>query len=488
MTVLVVAVAILLDAALAMLSVAHGWTFDMSGEDKIYRLSESGESFMRDAVLSRLEDGGQITLTLCDERKNLTQNTATEYILNTALDIEERFGEHVHVEYLNIYEDPARARELGVDSTTDIAISFGDRHESLSLEQCYVFTDGNTEVPTAYVGERRMLTAMLRAVNKGTKKCYLTLNHGESVSDLELIYLLADSGYICSFIDLFESDIPSDCELLVTISPAQDFSAVEGEGRISEAKKVDNYLKSGGKYMVFVGADTFLSGSLDNFEGLLADWGVNVYHEPGTDGKEYCYTVKDPATSLTPDGYTIFSEQGQSNKAQSILSECKRVGLFGSSALIKPADGFSASADGSYTSSDGKKMYPLLTSTDSAQAWTDGRLVEKARDGKFNLMTLTELECEGGRASLIACASSGFISEEKLQSTVYGNGEIIMRALEYMGAEGIPYELSSKPLYQQPIQSLTGRRAVIITLCLALIPAAAVSAVGAVVLIRRKRA
>lgn len=486
LTVAVVVATILLDTAFMLLCTAKGWSIDMSGENRIYELSDEGADFMREAVLDKLGDG-KITVTLCDEQRTLMQDGASAYVLGTVLDIKESFGDKVVIEHLNIFEDPTRARELGVSSTTDIAFSCKGRSVALSLAQCYAFTDGETEIPSAYIGERRILTSMLSVAGEGARKCCFTVNHGET-ADAELIYLLADSGYTSMFIDLFEDDIPEDCELLVTVNPTQDLSAVADGERVSEAHKIENYMRTGGKYMVFVGVDTFLSGGFENFEGLLEDWGVRFAHSTGTDGREDCYAIKDPVSSVTTDGYTVFSEIAENSFAQSVLGECKRQGVFGAATAIQPAESFAPTADGGYESADGKRMYPVLTSTDSAQAWADGRLVQKAKDGRFAFMTVTELEGEGGKGTLVACSSLRFVEEGMLQSIVYGNGEMMMRVLAHLGAEDLPYALSSRPLSPLPIQSLTGRSSIVITVCLAVLPALCVATVGTVVLVRRKRA
>ena len=130
----------------------------------------------------------------------------------------------------------------------------------------------------------------------------------------------------------------------------------------------------------------------------------------------------------------------------------------------------------------------MLLSHTSAIAWANGRAVARASDDPFMLMTLSEREGESGeKGYLLACASVEFAGEGAMQSSVLGNSRTLTQMIRYMGKENAPASLVFKPFGEREIQSVTTRQANITTVVMTLIPAVVCTAVGAVVLVRRKQ-
>lgn len=486
LTLLTVAAVIIANTVLSALAYNYGWSIDMS-EKFIYGIGEGCGKYLEDKVFPYMSGSGEkIKIILCDEERVLDDELATKYVLNTVKELEEKYPEKIELTHLNVWENPKLAHSYGVTSDTDVIFTYGGRHITLTLSQFYVTTGGDTENPTAYNGERRISSAMLRIVREDNPVCYFTVNHGETLGDAELISLLADAGYNCDFIDLTESDIPSDCDLLLTVNPFSDLMEPSELSVISETQKLRDYMSQGGKYMVFVSSDTFSSGGLENFETFLEGYGVNFVHSTGKDGIESVYTVRDTANAVSVDGYSFFSAISDSSTAQSIFSDMKKDSVFSSSAVIAPATGFEASSDGSYKKGD-MTLSPIYISHSSAEAWSGGFIADKADDAPFILSSLTQIPVQNGAAAyLYACSSVSFCTEDCLQSNVYGNGEGILRLLSYMGTSDIPISLSSRPLTSPPIQSLTTKNAAVITVLLCAIPSLILAGVGIFVLVRRR--
>ena len=240
--------------------------------------------------------------------------------------------------------------------------------------------------------------------------------------------------------------------------------------------------------MVFASADTFASGEFENFESFLASKGIEYMHERTEEGIEACYLVRDNANSLSVDGCTVLSKNASSGIGARVLGDIDLPNSFGNSTCISFADRFSSDGKGNYVSADGKiTSSPLLVSHDSAVAWANGRAVARASEGEFALMTLSEQKCDNGETGyLIASASVDFASEESMQSAVLGNSRTLTEIIRYMGKDNAPSTLVFKPFGQTDIQSLTTRSANLTTVALVALPALACTAVGAVVLIRRR--
>lgn len=130
--------------------------------------------------------------------------------------------------------------------------------------------------PVAFNGEK-MFTSMLVAISKAIPfTCYYALGDGEpSPADTT-----GNEGY-AKFTEILQenyvnvlplrlsgdSEIPSDCDLLVIAGPQDPFSP-------EELKKVDHYLSRGGRLLVLLDYNSIAKPT--GLEDVLSEWGVNV--------------------------------------------------------------------------------------------------------------------------------------------------------------------------------------------------------------------
>ncbi len=491
LTLLVVAAMIILNAAVSALAAGFGWYADMS-QSLVYDIGADCKDYLESTIFplmdQRNSEAGEdkrIEIIFCDEMKNLDDDKSQQYILNTVLDLKDAYPDRIEISHLNVWENPKLAKSYGVIDASDVIFKFGDRFTTLTLPQFYVLSGTNTESPTAYNAERRISSALLRIVSEHTPMCYLTLNHGEGLESNEFLYTLADAGFDYAFIDLAASEIPEDCELLITVDPTTDLLEPSETSQISETARLDEYMSAGGKYMVFLSAGTLSSAPLKNFEAFLAKWGVK-YMTGSTEATSGCYIVKDSSSAISVDGYRFFAQNASNPVADKLHGETDKNLIFGGATALACAEGFLSNGDGTYSS--GSKTYaPLIQTYPSAVAWSGGLLVDKANDTPFTLATLTTDTCESGKTAYLFVSSSvDFFSEDALQSAVYGNNEAILKTISYMGYENIPVSLTSRALVRPPIQSLTTRAAATTTVLLCAIPAVIISAAGIFVLVRRK--
>ena len=216
--------------------------------------------------------------------------------------------------------------------------------------------------------------------------------------------------------------------------------------------------------------------------------GVKYMHESVEGGIEACYLIRDSANSLTTDGCEVLAEIAGEGIGAQALSAMKSPNAFGNSTCITVSDGFKADGNGNYVSKDGKvTTAPLFVPHNTAIAWSNGRAVARASEQTLMLMTLSEQKCDNGETGyLIASASVDFASGDAMQSSVIGNSRTLTELVRYMGKENAPSTLVFKPFGERSIQSLTTRAASVWTVILIAIPALSCTAVGAVVLIRRR--
>ena len=497
---LIIVAVIILNMILASLAGRYEWMYVDMNSKLIYSISEDCEEYLDTYVFSEvdktnaaLKDQGaeeqKVKIIFCDDLENITSDQSRKYIHDSVYEIDELFPGYIEIEYLNIWEKPSVARSYGVTSTSDVICQFGDRYETMNIGDFYVFESTDYTNPVAYNGEKIIASCLMRVTQEGDPLCYMTANHGEAFGDYELMRAIVESGYTVGFLDLSTGDIPEDCELLVTYNPKQDFIAADAVSSVSEIEKLNEYMAQGGKMMVFLSADTFASGSHENLEGFLADWGIKYMHKAG-DGVEECYLIKDSANSLTIDGYTVLSENATKGLGADVMSGLSASNVFGNSTCISFAEGFSADGKGNYISTasgNTRTVAPLMVSHGTAEAWANGRAVARATEDPFVLMAMSTETCENGeQAYLIASASTDFASESSMQSAVLGNSRTVTAILRYMGKENAPVDLVFKPFGSTDIESLTTSTANLLTTLLAVIPTVICLVSGAVVLIRRR--
>ena len=478
LTVLVVVIAILLNASVTTLAMRYGWFLNMNPAS-LYPVTDTCYDYLDTYVIPDAKE--DIRIIFCDDEENIRADSTLAFVLNTAEELAERYPDTVTIEYLNVWENPKIARTYGVKASTSVVVASGDAHRVCTLRDFFLFPANNSEQPVAYTGEKRFAVAMKAVVSPDAPVAYFTLNHGEATEDYALMYAITDAGYMISYLDALSFDIPEDCGLLISYNPARDFTAVDGVSGVSEIDKLDAYLAKGGKFMCFVSADTFAAGGFEHIEGYLAEWGVTFAHDTGAEGVEECFAIRDTAHSLTTDGYTLVGRIPSAGQGSEIMADLNGTLRASNATVITVAEDFTPS-NGDYVKGN-RTLMPLLRTYAGAEAWAGGRPVDRTSEG-YNLVTLTKDTATGG--FVLACSSTEFATESTLQSGVYDNGPFLLTAMEAMGKGEIPIELKSQPFADETIHILTTAQARNITIALVGVPTLAVLIVGLIVLVRRK--
>ena len=494
-TVLVLSAAVILNVICAMLSARYEWMYVNMNKDTVYSISDNCRDYIEEYVISEVDgrnaqsgDEQKIKITFCDTEKNILADESLKYIYDSIIELRGMFPGHIETAHLNVWEDPSTAKEYGVTSTADIVCEFDGRFETVNFADFYLTNPENSDEAVAYNGEKILSACLMRITDADQPTCYFTVNHGENITDLSLMRAMIESGYTVGFVDISKDPIPDDCELLITYAPEKDASVADGG--VDEIALLEEYMLSGGRYMVFISADTFASGGFDNFEGLLSDWGVNFMHRTSDEGVEQSYLVRDPYNSLTVDGYTVLTVNAAEGMGADALSNANYPNAFGNATAIKFSDDFLSDGAGNYVKTENgvkKTVAPLLVTNSTAQAWMGGIAVARADEQPFVLMSVSRGEREGGEVGyLVACTSTDFAAQDKLQSAVLGNSRTLTEIVRYMGRENAPANLTFKSFSGTKIESLTTSDANTYTVVFAVVPVAIVALAGAVILTRRR--
>ncbi len=450
-----------------------------------------------------------INLIFCDEPDNLTANSSQRYVYHTALELQDKFPDHINVEYRDVLRNPSSVDEFKVNSlstisTTSVIIEFGTEYRVRTIKS--FFTSNSTEdtEPWAYNGEKAFAASILAVTRAEAPIACITTNHGESISE-EFAQALVDAGYEVQLLDLSAYDIPEKCRLIVVHNPVSDFDTSAG---ISEVTKLDKFLDGTNSLMVFMNPD---SEPLPEFEEYLEEWGISF--DRNADG--HAHRVMDTSQSLTPDGYTFKGEYVTVGGAASLTNDLRSRAvpqsmIFKNTMSISYSDLYSLShyapeegQEGDeydfgsyYVDGTSRTIHDLFVTGKNAEAYANGQLVEAASEqNPIKLMTMS-IESRNTQESnytsineasyVIACGSVDFTSSSLMQSSAYGNTDFLLTALRAIGREPVPVGLDPKPFADYEIDTVTTAEATQYTVVLALVPLLAASVTGIVIIVRRK--
>ena len=148
-------------------------------------------------------------------------------------------GDLVQIEYVNIYRDLERMRDLankyGVEDENLIVVAGPERTRVLTPTDLFDFEDMEAE---AFKGEQALTTALLEITTANRPTIYFTVGHGEMRLDdvsqdrglSELASALNEKNFAIGHLDLSqESVIPDDADLIICADPRGPFLPAEVE-------------------------------------------------------------------------------------------------------------------------------------------------------------------------------------------------------------------------------------------------------------------
>ena len=469
-----------------------------------------------------------LTITFCDDPDAwIYGNDLRRYVYDTALQLQDKFPDHIEVKNVNIVWNPTAVSQYGAVNSSSVIVECGTEFRVRSLQHFYL-TDSSEEAPWAYNGEKIFASMILAVTRAEAPIACLTTNHGEKVSaDMPLVQTLIAAGYQISFLDLaatsedgteYDPDynpIPEDCRLIVVFGPTEDFMVRSTRSEIDEIERLEKFLDDTNSLMVFMSPEN--TEPLVEFESFLAEWGISYDRYQSTeDGRTHPYMVKDPSQSLNYDGgYTFLAEYYTTGLGGTITQNMHSAKnppkiVFPNAMSISYSSQFTpthttdtkdssifydcaiSTADGAY-----RTIYDVFVTSENAVAMANNKEVKKATaENPLKLLTISEemrSTTEQGDLSLldqssyvIACGSTEFVSEDLLQSSAYGNNTFLEYTLRKIGSEPIPVGLHPKPFGDTTIDTVTTSEATQYTVVLSIVPAVLAIGCGIFVLVRRK--
>lgn len=514
----------------------------VSGKSTLYTLSDQckeliGEEAipMIDKVNSERQKDGEkeikLSVVFCADKDEIENDGRMRYISYTARALAKEYPDQIDVQYINMKKNPSAVQKYKTTSAasiynSDVIVEFGSEYLVQGVNAFYM-TDTAGDEPWAYNGEKR-LSAMILAVTRAEAPiCCITNNHGESLFDANgevkeeystFLELIHGAGYDLQILDLEKDEIPADCRMIITFDPSEDFKAFGnlGENGISEIEKLDKYLDSANAFFYVCNENT---PALQNLDEYLEEWGVTVSRVADKTGALHNYAIEDLVNCTdSGKGNVVIGNYFTEGLGGTLTEDMRKRSyppkvVFGSSTAIKPATNYQKyyvaanETEGTpafsyysyYKNGINRNMMEVFNTYSSASATVGGEIYEIATEHNlFKLMTVTQEMRQVqesnfssvNRASyVLALSSTDFVKNDVLDSTAYGNTDVILSALRNTGNEVIPTDVDLKAFYVYEIEdqkAYEANKPGTWLKCLILIPPIAIFGLGIVVTVRRK--
>jgi len=185
----------------------------------------------------------------------------------------QRFKDDITLEFINPDREPARVRELGIASGGEIVIRYLDRSENIQT-----------------LSEQQLSNALLRLTRREERWIVFMTGHGERPPVGEtnhglgtFVRELERKGLNVQTVNLTESEIPSNTNLLVLASPRVDLLP-------GEVSKLQRYLEQGGNLLWLAEP-----GDLHGLEPLAEQLDISLLPGLVVDANSQMFGVENPA-------------------------------------------------------------------------------------------------------------------------------------------------------------------------------------------------
>lgn len=431
--------------------------FDLSAA-KMYTLGDSSRQLMQSL------DQDVTVYYLCE-------TGSEDAIITKLLDHYADESGHFHWEQKDPALYPTFAAQYGAEnaSTGSLIVVSGENSEVLNAAELYeydysdYYTTGAANV--TFGGEKQISSAIYKLTAAAESHAYYTTNHGEQALTSTLTDALESQNLTVSALDLLSQIIPEDCDLLVINDPAQDFS---GAGSlVDELGQLRSYLSNGGRVLLLT--DSYYS--TPNLDAVMAEFGLTRTEGLVVEGDTNHYLNGYPALYLLPD-YASTEEStaldGVNTSRRVLLQMAQGITLTETEHVV--SDALLVSSDSAYSKPEGYEM----TTTEKA----DGDIA-----GPFTLAAYARNEDTGAQVIWVNC---GNMDNEGIYQVIPGNVTFLQGCAASLAGQENAVLIDSKALEAAPLE-VPGIAASTLGLLFVIVLPAALLAVGAVVVVLRRR-
>lgn len=535
---LIIAIIIVLNSIVSILSSTFGWYADMTDE-QIYTVTDG----LYD-VIDQIDEDIEIDIIFCQSRDSVESSypdfaegiTGLAPVHNTALELSRRY-DNINVLYRDAkteyryfnenFPTTSVSQQRPNENTVIIARRGEDgtygTHYRICPKDSFYAADSADNSLFAYSAEMTYAKAILSLSYAKMPTVYFTTGHGESVFRVEdgsvnypeLVKVFENSGFNVVNLDLLSREFICECGMHYDINEinlslpvltcpmcAREYSQSEVEASIgdvqitsdaamlvinapstdfeaSEIAKIREYLQIDGSVMCFVNNE---AEYLTELYGFLSQWGGVTVENGGR--------VQAAGSSSIGDSYEFRGAIPANDASSAYLSYLRGYStskpiLNNSTVLTIDERYMDEENSGQNTGAGVRITLPLIQ--------TGANAIYNGNRGNFNVMTVTSSQTthENTRvcAYLTVCASADFASDEYLSSSAtYTNDNILYSLLHTLTAEQIitPADVTYVPFESYDLDITKSQATTSLILTTFLLPAILI-VTGAIVITRRKR-
>lgn len=349
----------------------------------------------------------------------------------------EQNSSKIKVKFIDIIENPQLAEKY-----TDLDVQYGDivvssnekkqkvtAYDLFNVEQ----TESGEQVSSSKA-EQALTSAILNVINKNPKKV-LVLSGENTMDSSHLIDILSRNSYHVGEINFLTEGIPQETDIIFIPASTVDYTK-------DQIEKLDKYLDNNGekgKNAIFISGET--KKETPNLDKFLKEWGISI-ETGGIVETDKSLIYLSPFISIQD----VFQKELLKYDSQTpiIIANAKSINIL-----------FDFAGDREVIPLLKTKPSAALRPVDAGENWKPKDADLKA----FSTAVLSRIKSGDKYSNLAVISSVGFITEEFIKSSSFGNGEYFISIFDSIsdkeeGIKIVPKELGGVSLMLSEQESL----------------------------------
>lgn len=410
-----VAIIVLVNVFVTMLTGKLPIKIDMT-QESIYSISDKTAEFLK-------------TYDVPTDIYILASEAEQDDTVRAILDKYAERNSNIKITNINMASNPTFGQKYVTDgkslTANSVIIDAGERFKMYSLLDLYGVDTQTGSVRSINVENK--VTSALKYVSSDKKlKAYFIKGHNEVDLSTGAKAVLEDENYETADLNLITEEIPEDASLIISASPASDYST-------AETAKLEAYLAGGGNAHFYF--DVKNTG-LTNLYEYLKSWGIAVNDDAVVETN-----ISENAIALgNANMYLIVPEIKENELTKSIIENKRTIAYFPYSKSITPL--FETNSD--------TTVVPLLASTDKAYTTTnfeDKKQTDTDETGEF---TVAAMSANSKYGSVIYVSGNTMLlsipKEQVTNSFGFANYDYFMNINNLMQGSTDSFEVGEKQL------------------------------------------
>lgn len=541
--VIVIAVVIMVNSIVTVLTDTFNWRVDMT-EEQLYTVSDELIE-----LLDTVSQKSEIDIIFCSDKDKIESNffdpasnsgSALAYVHSTALQIEDRL-DNVHVLYKDVINDHDFMKQFSANTqATESSViiarrdpkgGYGTMYRVYHATSFYTFAKDSAGATTlyGYSGERTFAGAIISLTYNNLPTAYFVAGHGETIPYSlstgeyqmpEAAKVFLDCGFRVRYIFLGDDEKQFTCK---------EPGCGESWGQKEIGKTTSFDCECGKTYKTYdiefneertIPADAraiiinnpksdYSANELDKLSAYLIDQKGTImcFTDPvGSETKKlenlHKFIKNETGVTIKDSAYVTHSgtsTQGQSFDFKGVVAENKAASAylgvlneFGAKQPMIKNSGI-LEIDPKYVRDEAfsdvladRVTLPLIKTFDDATY--NGK---ESEDGEgYAVVSVTALTTmyknEQVQSYFVVCPSAEFVSDLYLSNTMYANSDVMLGLIHSTTAANVPVDLDFKEFSNYQLDISTSQATTVFVCLVTILPAIAV-ATGVVIIVRRKR-